>query len=277
MSNLQKQHWYPAAKVDQRPSHWWYWGRAVYVSRRDYARIFLAFLCVGLPLGAIGFWAKVEVLLWAMFVIAGIGWLLLVYSLFGLYRMYGHPSLRYYQRLLQQGRVQDGTIVADLHIGTYRTTFALADLLPHSTIHSIDCWDVAGPPAEPAVADVRAIEPAPVAMPRIVAAKAFNFELPLADASCDVVVFGFGTHEVPVGAAREKLFAEARRVLKHEGRVLLFEHGVDLHNFVIFGPIIEHVTRRQDWLELMQRHFAEVSYQRSSAAVDLMVGTRGAA
>jgi SAM-dependent methyltransferase len=267
---------YPSAPVNQRPSHWWYWGRAIYVSRRDYARIFRAFLCLGVPLGAIGLFAKVPLLLNAAYCIAALGLLLLVYSLFGLYRMYGHPSMRYYRRLLEQGRVQDGGVIADLHIGTYRTTFALADLLPNATLQSIDCWDIAGPPAEPAVADVRALEPAPLSLPRIVAGKARGFVLPLADASCDVVVFGFGTHEVPEGGPRETLFAEARRILKPNGIALLFEHGVDLHNFIIFGPVIDHVTRKQDWLQMMTKHFVDVTYARSSAAVDLFHGRRHA-
>jgi len=54
--------------------------------------------------------------------------------------------------------------------------------------------------------------------------------------------FGFGTHEIPAGGAREKLFSEADRVLKPGGKVLLFEHGWDAHNYVIFGPVIHHVT-----------------------------------
>ena len=268
-------HWYPRANPAKRPSHWWYWGRALYVSRRDYWRIFLRFFAVGLPLGAAGVLLQVPLLLTAAFALAGVGVVLLVYSVFGLYRMYGHPSLRYYRRLLALGGVRDGMTVADVHIGTYRTAFALADLLPSSTIHSIDCWDLDGPPAEAAVSDVRDLEPAPTGHARIRPARAAAFALPLADASCDAVVFGFGTHEIPRGAPREKLLAEARRILRPGGRLLLFEHGTDLHNYVIFGPVIHHVTRREEWLEALRELFAEVTYTRSSAAVDLMAARRG--
>ena len=55
---------------------------------------------------------------------------------------------------------------------------------------------------------------------------------------------------------------------------MLFEHGADVHNFVIFGPVIDHVTRRQEWLETMREHFTDVTYARSSAAVDLIAGRR---
>ncbi|MBI2374939.1 MAG: class I SAM-dependent methyltransferase [Deltaproteobacteria bacterium] len=244
------------------------------MSRRDYRKIFFAFLAIGVPLGALGVLMGSRLLLGSAFVIAGIGVALLFYSLLGLYRMYGHPSMRYYRQLLEQGAVRDGATVADLHIGTYRTAFALAELLPRSTIHTIDCWDQDGPPAEAAVADVRDLEPAPTANARVLPAKGTSLGLPLPDATCDVVIFGFGTHEIPRGGSRERLFGEAKRILKPGGTALLFEHGYDLHNFVIFGPVIGHVTRRQEWLGTMAEHFADVTYARSSAAVDLIQGRR---
>ena len=83
-------------------------------------------------------------------------------------------------------------------------------------------------------------------------------------------MLGFGTHEIPAGASRERLFREAARVLRPGGVVAMFEHGKDLHNFLIFGPVIDHVTRREEWLGTLARHFTGVSYRRSSAAVDLM-------
>jgi SAM-dependent methyltransferase len=172
--------------------------------------------------------------------------------------------------------VRDGTRIADLHIGTYRTAFALADLLPGATIHSIDCWASDGPAAEEAVADVRALEPAPTGDARILPARITDGALPLATASCDVVVFGFGTHEIPTGGPREQLFAEARRVLVPGGIALLFEHGYDVHNYFIFGPVIDHVTRRGEWLATMRRFFTDVTYARSTAAVDMLAGRRHA-
>lgn len=266
--------WYPRARADRRPSHWWYWGRALYVSRRDYWAIFLRFLVVGLPLGAAGVLLDLPLVLAMAFVLAGVGIVLLVYSMFGLYRMYGHPSMTYYRRLLDQGAVRDGMVVADLHIGTYRTAFALADLLPGSVIHTIDCWDVEGPPAEAAVGDVRYLEPAPTANARIRPAKAVAFAIPLPDASCEAVVFGFGTHEIPAGGARERLLDEATRILRPGGSALIFEHGKDAHNFVIFGPVIGHVTRREEWLQIWRERFVDVTYARSSAAVDIIAGRR---
>ena len=265
---------FPPADPAIRPSPWWYFGRAVYVSRRDYRRIFLWFLAAGLPLGIAGLALRRPVLLDAAYGLAIAGVLLLAYSLFGLYRMYGHPSKLYLKRLLELGDVRGAVSIADVHIGTYRHAYEIADLLPEASISSIDCWDPSGPPAEEAVHDVRSLEPAPDGHERIRPYQADAYALPLQDDSCDVVIFGFGTHEIPAGAPREKLFAEARRVLHAGGRALLFEHGFDLHNFLIFGPVIDHVTRRGAWLDIMRRYFTGVRYARSPQAVDLIVGSK---
>jgi hypothetical protein len=55
---------------------------------------------------------------------------------------------------------------------------------------------------------------------------------------------------------------------------LLFEHGWDAHNYVIFGPVIHHVTRRQDWDKFLRERFDNVEYARSTQAVDLFAGVR---
>src|SRR3977135_1059898 len=99
-------HWYPGTVADKRPTAWWYWGRAVYVSRRDYWKITKYFLAVGIPLGAIGVLFHVPMAFQAAIVLAVIGLLLLAYSLFGLYRMYGHPALRYIRRLVDLGALR---------------------------------------------------------------------------------------------------------------------------------------------------------------------------
>ena len=127
-------HWYPASVAGKRPSAWWYWGRAVYVSRRDYWKITKVFLAVGIPLGAIGVLFHIPLAFRGAVVLAGIGLLLLAYSLFGLYRMYGHPGVRYVRKLVSLGGVEGKVTVADLHIGTYRHAFLLSDVLPEAQI-----------------------------------------------------------------------------------------------------------------------------------------------
>jgi hypothetical protein len=47
------QHWYPRADAARQPTPWWYFGRAVYVSRRDYRKIFNVFAATGVAMGAV--------------------------------------------------------------------------------------------------------------------------------------------------------------------------------------------------------------------------------
>src|SRR5260370_3986753 len=167
--------------------------------------------------------------------LAEIGLLLLAYCLFGLYRKYGHPGVRCVRRLVELGGVKGKVTVADLHIGTYRHAFLLSDVLPEATIQTVDCWNGEGESPEEAVQDVRDLEVPPTSNPRIVAHKADHFTVPLPDASCEAVCFWFGTHEIRTGGARERLFSEASRILKPGGKVLLFAHRLDAHNYGIFG------------------------------------------
>jgi len=255
---IQHKHWFRAVDAQERPSPWWYFGRAVYVSRRDYRKIFFVFVAAGIPLGAVGVLLHKPLFLRAAYGLAGLGILMLIYSLIGLYRMYGHPAVKYLRQLLKLGAVEGAVPIADLHIGTYRHAFTLNQLLPQAQIYSVDCWSIDGPPAEAAVQDVRELEAPPRCEPRIAPLRATDFALPLEDESCDVVVFGFGTHEVPTDGQRQKLFCEATRILKSKGKLLLFEHGFDFHNYLIFGPVIGHVTRLNDWMKFIQERFDNV-------------------
>src|SRR5258708_11546975 len=146
--------------------------------------------------GGIGVLFRVAVAFWAAVALAEIGLLLLAYSLFGLYRMYGHPGVRYVRRLVELGGVKGKVLVADLHIGTYRHAFLLSDVLPEATIQSVDCWNVEGESPEEAVQDVRDLELRPAGNLRLVASNADHFTVPLPDASCEAACFGFGTHEI---------------------------------------------------------------------------------
>lgn len=267
---------YPAAPVDVSPSPSWYFGRAVYVSRRDYAHIFRAFVLTGAVAGLVTLPFGPAASMRAILTIAAVGLALLAYSLMGLWRMYGTPSRLYLRQLLAMAKLPAQAVVADVHIGTFRTTFALAELLPDATITSIDAWPgfSGAHPAELAVADVRSLEPAPTSHPRIRAVPTQTARLPLSDASVDAVVLGFGTHEIPLDL-RATLFSEVVRVLRPGGHALMFEHGQDLKNYFIFGPVIYHVTSRDEWAATFRKYFANVAVGRNPIAVDLFVGVQG--
>src|SRR6185503_6839583 len=154
-ATMTRRHLYPRANPAEEPSPWWYFGRAVYVSRYDYKKIFFVFLAIGIPLGAVGVLLKLPVFLYAAFALAAVGIAMLIYSLIGLYRQYGHFSVQYFRRLLELAGARGPLTVADFHIGTYRHSYRLAEVLPDATIYSVDCWNVEGPPAEKAIRDVR--------------------------------------------------------------------------------------------------------------------------
>ena len=268
-------HWYSRALPTRQPSAWWYYGRALYVSRRDYFKIYMYLFCfLGVPLVLAGWLFSSRTLLNIAFAVGAVAMIYLLYSLVGMFRMYGPPARNYLRQLLRLARVEGCVEVADLHVGTYRHSHLLANLLPEATIHSIDCWEEKGRPHELAIADVRDLEVPPTHEPRIIPTESHEHRLPFGDGSKDAVVFGFGTHEIPTCGPRETLFAEARRVLKPGGKALIFEHGNDFHNTIVFGPVIGHVTRRESWMEMMTKHFGEVGYRRSRYAVDLFWGAR---
>jgi SAM-dependent methyltransferase len=275
-STSPRRHFFRKAKPDHQPTPWWYYGRALYVSRRDYFLIYLALLFIlGTPFVLLGYLLQQRFWLDCAFGLGGAALVYQAYSLLGMYRMYGPPAAGYVRRLLDRGGVKGAVTVADLHVGTYRHSYLLSDALPEATIHSVDCWNVPGLPKEKAIQDVRDLEPPPHGHPSIHAHQATDFTLPLPDASCDVVVFGFGTHEIPTGGPREKLFEEAVRVLRPGGKVLIFEHGNDFHNTIIFGPVIGHVTTREQWMATLKGWFGRIGYARTSHAVDLFWATKG--
>src|SRR5260370_37673829 len=119
-ATIQHKHWFPAVEAEGRPSPWWCFGRAVFVSRRVYRKIFFVFLAAGIPLGAVGVLLHKSTSLRAAYGLAVLGILMLIYSLIGLYRMYGHPAVKYLLQLLKRGNVEGALPIADRHIRTDR-------------------------------------------------------------------------------------------------------------------------------------------------------------
>src|SRR5215831_15069496 len=122
MESIGRRHWISPADPKAEPSPWWYFARAVYVSRYDYKKIFFAFLAFGVPMAVLGY-LFYRPFFYAAFFMAGVGLLLLAYSLIGLYRQYGHPATQYFRSLVEWAGVTGASNVADLHIGTYRHAY----------------------------------------------------------------------------------------------------------------------------------------------------------
>jgi len=174
-------HWYPIATTG-RPHPLWYFGWAAYVNRYGYLRALAIGLPVAAALAAAGVALRVGPLLAAAGALAAGGLAVFAFSLLGIFRMYGPPAARYVRRLLRMGAVDGRAAVADLHIGTWRTSHLLSELLPDAVVWSVNCWDDAQPAAEANVRQLHELERAPRRPPFGMLAAA-NGAVPLPDAS----------------------------------------------------------------------------------------------
>jgi ubiquinone/menaquinone biosynthesis C-methylase UbiE len=261
MDTQKNELWFPKAIAGERPTPWWYYGRAIFVSRHDYRKIFFKFLMVGIPLGLIGLFMGSQLAWILAFVTGGIGVTMLILSLTGLYLQYGHYAKNYFSRMLHLEPMQGKVVLADIHIGTYRHSYILSEQLPGATVYSVDCKREPKFSEELAVREVQELETPPT-NENITTIYTSSMEIPLETNSCDAVVFGFGTHEIPEGKERDKIFDEAKRILKPGGKLFLFEHGIDFVNYLIFGPVIYHVTKRESWKQLLTAKFTQVKLDR---------------
>jgi SAM-dependent methyltransferase len=98
---------------------------------------------------------------------------------------------------------------------------------------------------EPSIARARRLTPLPEpARPAAAAA------LPVADGAADLVVLFFAAHELRRRSSRDRLFAELRRAVRPQGRVVVVEHLRDLANALAFGPGFLHFLPRAEWLRV---------------------------
>ena len=269
-------HWFPGTDPKRRPSSWWYVGWVIYANWQSFAGAFGLFAGACLLAFSTGRRFDVDTLVWGSYALAGVGICLLVNSLVGLVLVYGSPARRYVKRLLEIGGVRSPERVADLHIGTYRISYLLRDLLPSAAIESVDIWEDGRYEIEPTLKLLRDLETVPEDNSRLRVERSRGGNVPLPDASCDAVVLGLGLHEIPSGAPREQIFAETRRILKPDGKLLFFEHTVDLQSLLVFGPGISHWVRRPEWRRIVEQAFGDhVQHLRSPEAIDLFVAARG--
>jgi SAM-dependent methyltransferase len=260
MATAENKIWFPRTSGKERPSALWYYGRAIFVSRRDYRRIFFWFFATGVTFGITALATGMRLFWNLSFFVAFLGLAMLLFSLTGLYLQYARPARRYFRKLLAMEKIPANAVVADIHIGTYRHSYMLSELLPAAKVYSVDCKREPRFSEELAVREVQALEETPESE-NIVTVFTKDFRIPLENGSCDVAVFGFGTHEIP-DQERNRIFDEAKRILKPGGKVFLFEHGIDALNYLIFGPVIFHVTRRKTWEQVLSAKFTGLRQSR---------------
>jgi SAM-dependent methyltransferase len=261
-------HWYPQSGASGRPTNGWYWGWALYVNRRGFAGAFKRAVLLLTVLLVLAFALSQPWLAWMALGFMGLGFVVLAHSIVGHALVYGSPSRRYFEKMLGLADVDRDARVADLHIGTWRHSYWLADLLPEAHVVSIDCWDADVAATEGAVRELRELELTPPPTPRIETIVAKKFVLPLENGSVDAVVMGLGTHEIAPDA-QALLLREARRIVKPGGKILFFEHAKNWQSFLIFGPGIGHWTEREEWVRRLGALFANVRSERTALAVDV--------
>ncbi len=263
-------HWYPVAReTDGRVPHRWYFGWALYVNRLGYRGIASKVVPALLVLVAGGLFFS-KVLLGVAALIATSGLALLSWSVLGHWLIYGRPGLLILRRALALAATTKTSDIADLHVGAWRITWGLADVLPESTIHSVDAW-WGSTEGEAAVEAARSLDRGPTAHPRVIVHRANEFTVPLADKSCDVVVFGLGFHEIP-SAGRHRLLAEALRIVRPGGRVVLAEHAKSLNGYLMFGPGAAHWEDRSAWGAWLGSRLTNVRSERLWFGIDVFAG-----
>jgi nucleoside-diphosphate-sugar epimerase len=248
------------------PSPWQTWLRYFFIGRWNYLKgTLLAGLLATLLWFLVGPRVAIIVLCLAPAYIFGSG--------LGLYLLYGHPEVRFFRRLFSMAKLEANERIADIHFGTYRGTRGALSELPGALVSAVDIADRSAP-AEEAVRDVWGFEKAPLGHPRLKVFKGSPGKLPLADGSADVVMLGFGIHEVDEGKEREELFLEIQRVLAPGGRVVLFERGWSPLLFLVFGPLFLHFTPGRKWEQTLRRLFPRVERGLVFGMVDIFVASR---
>lgn len=131
-----------------------------------------------------------------------------------------------------------------IHAGLDDASPVLRGLFPGARGRALDIFDPQEM-TEPSIAAARRIESPPEPSPR-----ATSFDLPFGAGSLDLVVLCFVAHELRRRSSRERLFAELRRTVAPEGRVVVVEHMRDLPNLLAFGLGAFHFLPRREWLAL---------------------------
>lgn len=192
------------------------------------------------PLKAISLAAAAGAIYWAVASLAASWW---IYDLSGLYRM------NWLQPHLPLGPCR----ALNLHAGLDLTSKPLQRLRPQDFLVCADIYDPASM-TEGSIRRARRIGDTPLSngdSPPLMRLQ--SDQMPLGDASFDVVYMLLAAHEVRSRTDRRRLFREVQRVLKPDGRAVLLEHFRDGWNWIAFGPGSLHFLSRRQWSDAIGR------------------------
>lgn len=153
--------------------------------------------------------------------------------------------------------------VADLGCGRGAVLLAAAKRLPEGRAHGVDLWRSKDQSGNSEAATLRNARLEGVSS-RIELHTGDLESLPLADASFDVVVSSLAIHNIPSAEGRTKAIAEAYRILKPGGHLVIVDikHTIDHVNQLIAAGAV-HVDRHQGGFRPLVRRPLGVGLRRA--------------
>jgi len=127
------------------------------------------------------------------------------------------------------------------HCGYDEISGLLGEQLPGVELCVLDHYDDATM-SEPSIQRARSLFPPG---PGTIAASFAHW--PITDGALDAVFGVLAIHELRAHSERTAWFAEARRCLAGDGRIVLVEHLRDIANFTAFGPGFVHFHSTSTW------------------------------
>ncbi len=159
-----------------------------------------------------------------------------VYDVSGLYR------LKWLDRL----NISPGSTMVNIHAGFDETSTLLATKYPHAALRVFDFYDPSKH-TEISIERARKVNP-PYPGTEHIETQA----LPLEPASTDLVFLILAAHEIRNTAERIAFFADLRRSLKANGRIVVVEHLRDIPNFLAYNIGFLHFYATKVWLDTFQ-------------------------
>lgn len=153
----------------------------------------------------------------------------------------------------------------NIHAGFDESSATLKEIFPETLLNIADFYDPEKH-KEPSIARARAAYP-----PALDFTQVTPSALPYQDNNFDAIFLLFAAHEIRNAQERTQFFQELKRILKHDGELVLVEHVRDLRNFLAFGPGFMHFYPLGEWQRLAQAvNFTIVKQQRFTPFVIVM-------
>jgi len=150
--------------------------------------------------------------------------------------------------------VTKGQIV-NIHSGFDETSILLQEKFPDAGLSVLDFYD---PSKHTEVSIKRARKTYPSYENTI---RVDTRNLTLNDNCADNIFVILAAHEIRNGNERNDFFVELRRVLKHEGSIIVVEHLRDIPNFLAYAVGFFHFMPRSSWYKAFKNADLNVSNQ----------------